>query len=98
MSTTLQLLVSLIAQIVEMVLPNLANDATTKLVSTIISVLEKILPDIIAAGEELATTVQNTIMALKGNAAITQEQWDALDVFEKKIDAEFDQAAKDEGF
>lgn len=97
MSTTLQLLVTLIAAIVEQVLPSLASEKTVQIVTTIINALEKILPDVIAAGEELAVTVQNTISALKGNDAITQEQWDALDDFEQKIDAEFDAAAKAAG-
>lgn len=98
MGTTLQLLITLIAQIVSTALPNLASAKTVELVANIITILEKILPDVIAAGKELATTVQNTIAALKGTDGITPEQWAALDAFEKQIDAEFEQAATDEGF
>lgn len=94
----IQIVVALIAQIVESVLPSLASDKTTQLVTTIINTLEKLLPDIISAGAELSTSVKNIIAALQGNDEISQEQWDQLDVFEKQIDAEFDQAAKDEGF
>lgn len=98
MSTTLELLVAIIAQVVQAVLPKLASPQTVDLVNTIITTLEKILPDVIKAGQELATTVQNTISALKGTDGITPDQWNALDAFEKQIDAEFDAAAKDEGF
>jgi hypothetical protein len=97
MSTTLELLVAIIAQIVQTVLPNLASQQTTTLVETIITTLEKILPDVITAGQELTTTVQNIIAALKGTDGITPDQWNALDAFEKQIDSEFDQAATDEG-
>lgn len=98
MSGTLTLLVSLIANIVTQVLPSLASSQTTALVTNIINLLEKILPDVITAGQELATTVQNVIVALKGTDGITPEQWAQLDSFEKQIDDEFDQAASDEGF
>lgn len=98
MSAALELLVAIIAQVVQVVLPNMASQQTVTLVTTIISTLEKILPDVIQAGQELATSVQNIISALKGTDGITQDQWNALDTLEKQIDDEFDQAAKDEGF
>lgn len=98
MSAALELLVAIIAQVVQVVLPNMASQQTVTLVTTIISTLEKILPDVIKAGQELATSVQNIISALKGTDGITPDQWNALDTFEKQIDDEFDQAAKDEGF
>lgn len=98
MSATLTLLVALISQIVTAVLPNLASAQTATLITTIIGTLQKILPDIIAAGEELVTTTKNIISALKGTDGISVNQWNQLDTFEKQIDDEFDQAAKDEGF
>lgn len=98
MSAALELLVAIIAQVVQVVLPNMASQQTVTLVTTIISTLEKILPDVIQAGQELATSVQNIISALKGTDGITTDQWNALDTFEKQIDSEFDQAAADEGF
>ena len=96
-ATLLLSIVSMIAQVVDSLLPSVASAKTTQTVDNIISVLEKILPDVITAGSELVTTVQNVIAALKGTDGVTPEQWAALDTFEKQIDAEFDQAATDEG-
>jgi len=98
MGTTLELLVAVIVQIVEQVLPKLVGDQTASVVDIIITTLQKILPDVLKAGEQLATTVQNIIAALKGTDGVTQPQWDALDALEKQIDPDFDAAAKDEGF
>lgn len=97
MSATLQLVVTLIAQIVTDILPKLASAQTSQTVANILNLLEKLMPDIIAAGQQLATTVQNIIAALKGTDGVTPEQWAQLDAFEKQIDAAFDSAAKDEG-
>lgn len=93
----LQILVALISQVVQNLLPKVANADVTNTVTAIITALEKILPDIIAAGGDLVTAVQNIIAALKGTDGVSPEQWAALDAFEARIDAEFDQAAKDEG-
>lgn len=98
MSATLELIIALVGQIVTVVLPALGSDKTAQTVTNIIAILEKVLPDIISAGEELTTTTQNIIAALKNTDGVTPEQWVALDGFETKIDNEFEQSAADEGF
>lgn len=98
MPEALQLILTLITQVVSVVLPRVGtSDSTVALISTIIATVEKLLPDIISAGDELVTSAQNIIAALKGSDVITQEQWAELDSFEKQLDDEFDAAAKDEG-
>lgn len=91
----LQLFVTIIGQLINEVL-GATGSASATTVSNVISLLENILPDVIKAGGEIVTMVQNIIAALKGTQ-ITPEQWAALDAFEKQIDTDFDQAATDEG-
>lgn len=98
MSTTLELLIAIVEQLAIQLLPKLGVNAdTTALVDTIITTLEKILPDLISAGSQIVDRVSNIIAALKSTNGITQDQWNALDAQEKQIDADFDQAASDEG-
>lgn len=96
MSATLTTMVTLIATIVDLVLPQLAADKTVKVVDNILSVLEKIIPDLVSTAQDLVTPVKNIIAALKGADGITPTQWTALEDYEKQIDDAFDAAAKDE--
>ena len=97
-AVAIQAFLAVLVQVVGQLLPQLAGDKVTSLVTNIIDILSNLLPDIIKAGQELATTTKNIIAALKGVDGVSADQWAALDAFEKQIDAEFDQAAKDEGF
>ena len=88
-------IITLAIQAVEAVLPFAAN-LTTGSVQSVITLLEKIIPDIASFAPEIITSVQNVIAALQGSGAVTAEQAATLDAMltsaEDALDA---QAAKD---
>lgn len=70
----------------------------TQLIDSIIETLAKILPEAISTAKDLVPEIKNIIDALRGTDGITPEQWAALDALQAQADADFDQAAADEGF
>lgn len=90
MNAIVSVLITLLGKIVP------AIGANADLINTIITALEQIVPVLIQEYKDLVPEVQNIIAALKGTDGITDAQWAALDALEAQIDAEFDQAAKDE--
>lgn len=91
MNAVISVLITLLGKLV----PAIGTNAD--LINTIIQALEQIIPVLVQEYKDLVPEVQNIIAALKGTDGITLEQWNALDALENQIDAEFDQAAKDEG-
>jgi len=86
MSAVLPVLLSLIGQIA-------GSLGTPASIMTVITTLEQWLPTIIKEVQDVAPLIQNIVSALRSNDAITQEQLDALDALEARIDAEFEAAA-----
>lgn len=91
MSGIVTVLITLLGKLVP------AIGANADLITTIITALEQIVPVLVQEYKDLVPIVQNIIAALKGADGITPDQWAALDTLEKQIDAEFEQAATDEG-
>jgi hypothetical protein len=91
MNAVITILITLLGKIVP------AIGANADLINTIITALEQIVPVLIQEYKDLVPEVQNIVAALKGTDGITTDQWNALDALEGQIDAEFGQAAKDEG-
>lgn len=91
MNAVLSVLITLLGKLVP------AIGANADLINTIITALEQIIPVLVQEYKDLVPLVQNVIAALKGTDGITQDQWNALDALEVQIDAEFNQAAADEG-
>lgn len=88
----LEAIVALVAQVI----PQIGSNSA--LINTIIETLGKILPEAISTAKDLVPAIQNIIAALKGTDGITADQWAALDALQTQADADFDAAAKDEGF
>lgn len=91
MSGIVTVLITLLGRLVP------AIGANADLINTIITALEQIVPVLIQEYKDLVPIVQNIIAALKGTDGISADQWAALDALEKQIDADFEQAASDEG-
>ena len=88
-------IISVAIQAVEAVLPFAAN-LTTGSVQSVITLLEKIVPDIASFGPDIIASVQNVIAALQGSGAVTAEQAAALDAMLTTAETTLDaQAAKD---
>lgn len=85
MSGIIIALLAVLAQIA----PSLGVPAS---ITAIITALEAMLPTIIKEIQDVVPLVKNIIGALKDNNEITQEQLDALDALEAKLDAEFEAA------
>lgn len=83
-----------VIKLIESVLPLLGAIKTgNAFIDLAIQILSQALPAIIKEAQDLAPIVRNIITALKADAAITADQWAALDALEARIDAEFDAAA-----
>ena len=61
-------------------------------VAKIVEAITTLTPSVINGIEGGAQAVKNVIKGLKENEAITDEDWDLLDVYESKIDADWDAA------
>lgn len=91
MNAIVPVLITLLGKIVP------AIGANADLINTILAALEEIVPVLVQEYKDILPEVQNIIAALKGTDGITSDQWTALDALEQQIDAEFDEAAKEEG-
>jgi hypothetical protein len=86
--------IATVIRLIETALPMLGAIKTgNAFIDVTIQVLAQALPVIIKEARDLYPIVKNIIAALKDGATVTQEQWDALDVLERQIDADFDAAA-----
>lgn len=89
-------IITIAIQAVEAVLPFAAN-LTTGSVQSVITLLEKIIPDIASFGPSIITSVQNVISALQGSGAVTAEQAATLDTMLTAAEAALDAAAAADG-
>lgn len=67
--------------------------SSVSLIGKIIDSLTALLPAVVQEAKDLAPTIKNVIVTLRGNSATTPEQLDQLDTIEAKLDADFDAAA-----
>lgn len=85
--------ITTIIALIQQVLPLLGTPAaTTALISSIISTLEKIVPLIVDFAPVVYNSVKNIIVALKADPATTEAQWAILDAIDAKLDAANDAA------
>lgn len=91
MNAVVTVVITLLAKLVP------AIGANSQLIDDIITALEQIIPVLVKEYQDLVPIVKNIISALQGTDGITADQWTALNALEQQIDAEFDQAASDEG-
>lgn len=68
------------------------SSATTTVIGTIISLVEKIIPLIVDFEPTVVAAFKNIVIALKADPATTQAQWDALDAIDTQLDAANDAA------
>lgn len=82
-----------ILALIQQVLPLISTAANPAgVVASIITALTKWLPIIVAETETLYTPVKNIITALKTSGQVTQEQIDALNQLDAKMDTAFEAA------
>ena len=89
-------IITIAIQAIEAVLPFAAN-LTTGSVQSVITLLEKIIPDIASFGPAVIASVQNIITALHGSGAVTAEQVATLDAMLTSAEAALDAAAAADG-
>lgn len=85
--------ITTVIALIEQFLPLLGTSAaTTTLIGTVITTLEKILPLVIDFVPTVYNSVKNIIIALKDDPATTQAQWAVLDAIDTQLDAANDAA------
>lgn len=86
-------IITTIIALIQQFLPLLGTSAaTTTLIGSIITTLEKIIPLIVDFAPTVYNSVKNIIIALKADPATTTAQWAALDAIDAKLDAANDAA------
>ena len=88
--------ITLAVQAVEAILPYAENLASGG-VKAVIVMLEKIIPDVVSYGPDVVTSVENIIVALRGNGVVTAEQVAQLEAQATAMEAALDAAAAADG-
>lgn len=86
MGAVITTVLSTIAQVV----PYLTNSAS---IQNVINMLTQVVPTIIKEVADVKPYITNIIDALKGNSAVTEEQWAQLDALSKAADDAFEAEA-----
>ncbi len=92
---TVTALITLIVNLLGQIAPALG--ASEGVIGGIIAALDQIIPVAVKEVGDIVPMIKNIIEALRNQDEVTEEQMKQLDALEAKIDAEFDQAASDEG-
>lgn len=86
------LLVTMLGQILPLI-----GSVTSGGLSSIITLLEEILPVAVNEAEALVPSIQNIIAAIEGSGAVTSAQLSSLTSLSAQYDAAFDAAAVADG-
>lgn len=68
------------------------SSATTTVIGSIIDLMEKIIPLVVAWEPTVVQAFKNIVIELKNDPATTSAQWDALDAIDTQLDAANDAA------
>jgi len=96
MLTTAGLIIQAILDLVVNLLPDVTGGSTSA-AAKIISLLDKIIPDVIAVFPNLIASVKDMIAAVQSSGPLTADQMTALETMSTTLDAALVQAGKDEG-
>lgn len=82
-------IINLSLTLLEQIVPQLSG-ANAALITKIIEGLVTLVPILIKEYKDVVPFIQNVIMLLKNNNAVTADQLAALDALETQIDAQFE--------